>query len=142
MKGLDNYFVDPKTGCWLWLGCLSTSGYGRVYQNGRTENAHRAMYERNKGPVPIGLTLDHFRLNPGPREAPCARHCINPDHVEPATMRANVMRGVGVGALNARKTQCPQGHPFTPTNTRRTRDGGRRCRACHRAEYVPGTGRK
>ncbi len=33
-----------------------------------------------------------------------------PDYVEPA-------RGAGMGAYNADKTHCPQGHPYTPENT-------------------------
>lgn len=55
----------------------------------------------------------------------------------PLTHRVNILRGVGTGAHNARKTQCVNGHPFDDTNTMRRGDGGhRRCRICWRAAGV------
>lgn len=58
----------------------------------------------------------------------------NPDHVEPVTLRENIMRGEGLCAINARKDRCPRGHLFTPENTRLAgRHRRRRCRICLRA---------
>jgi hypothetical protein len=42
-----------------------------------------------------------------------------------------LMRGNGWSGRNARKTHCPQGHPYSPENTS-VRDGQRHCRTCHR----------
>jgi len=46
--------------------------------------AHRAMYEREVGPIPEGLQLDHLCRIKG---------CIRPDHLEPVTGKINVNRG-------------------------------------------------
>ena len=123
IPSLDNYRVD-ENGCWLWLGALCR-GYGRV---GKSEYAHREIYEREHGPIPDGLTLDHYRLNPGPREAPCSRACVNPDHVEVVSHRENCKRG-HAGKRNAARTHCPQGHPYSPENTK-LYQGRRYCKAC------------
>lgn len=37
-----------------------------------------------------------------------------------------------VGKHNLLKTHCPQGHPYSPENTRTPPSGGRYCRACER----------
>jgi hypothetical protein len=46
----------------------------------------------------------------------------------------NVHRGVGVTAMNARKTHCPQGHVYDETNTGPANGNPRwrNCRACSR----------
>lgn len=44
------------------------------------------------------------------------------------------------GAANARKTHCPQGHPYDEENTGMHR-GRRRCLTCHRAQQSARTGR-
>jgi hypothetical protein len=42
-----------------------------------------------------------------------------------------VLRGEGPCAINARKTHCIQGHPFSAANTYiRPDEGSRQCRAC------------
>jgi hypothetical protein len=48
--------------------------------------------------------------------------------LEAVTNRENMLRGVGVCALNARKTHCKHGHEFTPENTYRVKNGGRACK--------------
>jgi hypothetical protein len=47
-------------------------------------------------------------------------------------MRGDVLTGGGVMAKYRIKTECPQGHPFTPENTYINPKGLRRCRACQR----------
>ena len=96
----------------------------RVYwtsQRGR--RLHRAIYEKFVGPIPDGLTIDHLCRN---------RLCVNPAHLEPVTLAANVLRGESLPAKNARKTHCPKGHPYDETNTHITKQGWRICKACNR----------
>jgi hypothetical protein len=111
--------------CWEWTAS-KIGGYGRfsVGQH-RTVAAHRWAYEALVGPIPDGLTLDHLCRN---------RACVNPAHLEPVTMRENVLRGFNPCAINARKTECPKGHPFDEVNTYRkpSRPQLRYCRTCER----------
>ena len=46
------------------------------------------------------------------------------------TLRNNTR--TGLAALNAAKTHCPQGHPYSTENTYVSPQGKRFCRACHR----------
>lgn len=53
-------------------------------------------------------------------------------HMEAVTHRVNMMRGNTIPAKNAAKTHCLRGHPFDEKNTRISKEGARRCRACNR----------
>jgi hypothetical protein len=114
----------PKSGmrgeCWPWPMFVAPNGYGRAARN---EQAHRWVYERLRGPIPEGMTIDHLCRN---------RSCVNPWHLEPVTMRENTLRGTSISAINAAKTKCKRGHPFDSGNTRINRDGSRACRTCER----------
>ncbi len=98
------FTVEVDTGCWLWRGATGTGGYGRVKLRGKSRGPHEVAFELYRGPIPPGLELDHIVCDT-PR-------CINPWHVEPATHRANVMRGRGACAQNARRADCAKGHPL------------------------------
>lgn len=101
-------------GCRVWTGRLLNSGYGQIMvkqagYKAAAFSAHRAAYELTKGRVPDGLVLDHLCRNPA---------CVNPDHLEPVTQRENILRSpTAQGSVNARKTLCPHGHPYSPENT-------------------------
>jgi len=114
-----------ETGCWVFGGGLDTWGYGAVSdEDGHKRGAHRVLYEKLIGPIPDGLTLDHLCRN---------RRCCNPRHLEPVTIKTNLLRGFGVAANNARKTHCRNGHAFDADNTylRPVSSGeGRDCRIC------------
>lgn len=116
-------YVITESGCWEWVGAIQPTGYGRVKIRGRAQRPHRHYYERLHGPIPEGLTLDHLCRN---------RNCVNPEHMEPVTNRVNVLRGIGWTAQNARKTHCPNGHPFAGKNLRIAVSGFRICRECKR----------
>lgn len=118
--------VQRDDECWSWTACVLSTGYGQFsYRDGAASHrrlAHRMAYELHKGSIPDGLCLDHLCRN---------RKCVNPDHLEPVTIRENLLRGNTFAAHNAAKTVCKHGHPFTPENTLRQRRG-RLCRECSR----------
>lgn len=119
---------EPNSGCWLWLGALNGKGYGVFERFGvgrrRANTAHRFSYEVHRGPIPEGLDLDHL----------CRVHqCVNPSHLEAVPRRVNLLRGAGFNAINAAKTHCRLGHPFSGDNlviVINTYGTERRCREC------------
>jgi hypothetical protein len=120
-------------GCWHWTGKPSQRGYGTFVIAKRLHQAHRASYEHFTGPIPDGMEIDHLCHN---RDVACVngtgcihRRCVNPEHLEAATHRINMLRGHTLPAANALKTHCPQGHEFTPENIY-WHDGKRRCLFC------------
>lgn len=109
-----------KDPCWLWTGAPNGTGYGRILVSGRRMMAHRFSYETYVGPIPQGLDLDHLCR---------VTLCVNPAHLEPVTNVENTMRGMGKGAVYARRDHCKNGHPF-PANGPLRSDAGRRCLTC------------
>lgn len=110
-------FVKGNT-CWFWMGTKNEWGYG--YFKG--SRAHRFIYSKLIGKIPIGLTLDHKCR---------ARNCVNPLHLRPMTLIENMRIGNSIPAINARKTHCKNGHEFTKENTQKVKTG-RRCAICFR----------
>jgi hypothetical protein len=95
-----------------------SNGYGKS----RNTSAHRVIYELLVGPIPAGLTIDHLCRN---------RACVNPAHMEPVTLRENILRSPSSAtAVNARRTQCPRGHEYDRISAR----GYRSCSTCVRAQ--------
>lgn len=116
------------TDCWIWLGSKKqTRGlvYGTFWDGKRNRHAHVGVYESEVGAIPNGMEIDHLCRN---------TLCVNPKHLEPVSHRINVLRGISPGALNAKKTFAPCGHPYSGEDSRR-----RYCKPCrttwHRNYY-------
>lgn len=112
--------VDKTSTCWLWTG-RTHDGYGRFELGRKSLRAHRVSFTLAGGEIPEGLVLDHICR---------VRNCVNPEHLRAVDNKANVLAGIGLSALNARKTHCKRGHEFTTENTRVNVNGARICRAC------------
>lgn len=130
-RGLIDDSAGPDA-CWPWRGYdFSRNGYGRfqVRRGGRRFRlmAHRTSYELAYGVIPDTLTIDHVKARGCVR-----RDCANPGHLEPVTMRTNLLRGANLAAVNARKSHCIHGHPFDLFNTRWTANRWRQCMECER----------
>jgi hypothetical protein len=110
-----------ESGCWIWMGCLNTAGYGHASWQGKVYRVHRLVYEHYKGPIPEGLHLDHLCK---------VTSCCNPDHLEAVTPCENLRRGNSRGAHALRTNICKYGHPYTEETTRITLNGYRQCRVC------------
>ena len=111
---------SPELGrCWIWKAARAGGGtgqYGTFYDGHRDVTAHRWAWEHFKGPIPEGLTIDHLCR---------VKLCVNPDHLEPVTVRENNLRASRL------ITHCPYGHPYDEKNTRMYR-GSRFCKECDR----------
>lgn len=125
--------VDAAGVCWEWTGAADGDGYGHFEH----KKAHRWCWEHLVAPIAAGLELDHLCRNPA---------CVNPDHLEPVTPQVNTLRSGSLTAIHARKTHCPQGHPYSGANLRYGfRANGRRfrqCRACMRIRDAKKTARE
>lgn len=81
----------PIAGCWLWMGKVTTAGYGRVVVDGRATVAHRLSYRLHRGAIPDGLFVCHH----------CdVRLCVNPEHLFLGDAAANLGDMVRKGRSN------------------------------------------
>jgi len=110
-------------GCWEWDHSRLNNGYGKFGAGKKQYLAHRYAWELFRGPIPEDMQIDHLCRNRG---------CVNPDHMRVVTLKENVLAGIGITALNAKKTHCPQGHPYDAENTYRGVKGERKCRECNK----------
>ena len=134
IRALDKTLIGE--GCWEYGGKIRTDGYGSVYihngtRAGTTALAHRVVYEGMVGPIPEGMFLCHHCDNP---------KCVRPDHIfvgtdadNKADMYAKGRQASGERLPQARRTHCPQGHPYSGDNLYIRKCGRRMCRACNNA---------
>jgi hypothetical protein len=130
---LDSLTIIREDSCWLWTTSKKHNSYGNAWFEGKQWRAHRLIYTLIIGDIPEDMVLDHYRMNPGARNATCSKSCCNPEHLEVVTQKENVQRGrlreLRKGII---KTHCPKEHPYNKENTYLSPSGGKECRECRR----------
>lgn len=71
---------EPTTGCILWIGTTARGGYGSMMAGGQRVASHRYAWEREHGPIPEDLFINHRCWTP---------QCVNTEHLEPVTRTQN-----------------------------------------------------
>lgn len=95
------YFRDPEDSfaarvAWdgehlVWIAANDGRGYGHIRISGRNVKAHRFSYERDRGPIPEGMYVDHICHTPA---------CVLPDHLRLADTFQNAWNINGAASNN------------------------------------------
>lgn len=135
LKFKNKIEIDNE-GCFIWTAGRFKTGYGAFWYRGKQLYAHRFAWQCMIGAIPPKMVLDHYRMNPGPRQAPCSKACVNTEHLEIVTHAENSRRGKGGAAAAKRqlaKTHCGTcALPYAGVNLYVTTKGYRACRSCKR----------
>src|SRR5689334_15152661 len=90
--------IEINKSCWMWKGAKTGNGYGVIYIKDKSRmSTHRFSYILYKGRIKPNLVIDHLCRTP---------LCVNPHHLEAVTNKENILRGVGTGAINSKKSYC------------------------------------
>ena len=119
--------IEEINGCWLWNGGLNSTGYGRMFRDGRYVFVHRLSYEVHVGPIEGGLHVLHHCDTP---------RCVRPEHLFLGTMSDNMLDASAKGRLpclnsyERQRTQCDSGHVYTLFTMKKDKNGYRICTIC------------
>jgi len=94
-------FKDETTGCWMWCGDRTKSGYGQIVPmrtrkrpklpSNKRKMAHRISWQIAHGPIANTTLICHKCDNPS---------CVNPDHLFPGTHKDNTQDCLNKGRMN------------------------------------------
>lgn len=120
---------EPNTGCWLWTGEVTVSGYGQFWDKlqKKTVRSHRWIYKKVVGDTEDGMYICHKCDVPA---------CVNPAHLFQGTPKDNMVDcSIKGRVFNLKKTHCQLGHPYNAENTR-IQNNYRRCIQCARIDSL------
>jgi len=89
----DKTIPEPNSGCLIWLGASSRSGYGSFWADGRPLKAHRTAYAIEHGGLKAGLDVMHRCDTP---------HCVNHRHLRAVPTADNIRDAFQKGRLHRR----------------------------------------
>lgn len=118
------HLVPQDDGCIYMDTALNIDGYAKFGWEGGDRGSRYAWF-RAHGAIPEGMQVDHICR---------VRRCVNVEHLRLLTPRNNTLIGDTPAARNLAKTHCPQGHPYSPENTR-VYKRHRTCITCSRAKF-------
>lgn len=113
---LSRHLAPAADGCLVYTKMKDRQGYGRIRVGHKMMGAHRLAYELWVGEIPTGETIDHLCFNTS---------CCNPQHLRTLSHKENSAR-----QRSSMKTECVNGHSYSPENTYIRPDGSRDCRTC------------
>lgn len=85
------------SGCILWAGGKNGRGYGRMWLDGKLQQAHRVAWTEVHGEIAEGKQVDHVCNRPA---------CVNPDHLQLVTHEQNQqLRDLRSGGFASKQTE-------------------------------------
>lgn len=95
MKPVDDFRLvkKDKSGCWLWQGNKTWSGYGLLRRDDKVQSTHRYFWKKFNGVIPAGKCVLHRCDVPS---------CVNPKHLFLGTQADNIRDMFRKGRANPR----------------------------------------
>lgn len=103
----ESLLYKSDTGCWLWVKCKLSFGYGQLRVSGSRILAHRYAYTLYIGPIPEGMLILHKCDVP---------NCVNPEHLFLGTTQDNTADMMVKNRVGNRGRPTGTGR-FMPKNT-------------------------